>query len=51
MGPKAVSQMIKEEEAIHTKDQADSSQLKISTLCIKIQHDVCGEMLSFLPSF
>lgn len=35
MGPKIVSQMIKEEEATHIKGQADSSQLKISSFCIR----------------
>lgn len=35
MGPKIVSQMIKEEEATHSKGQADSQQLKISRFCTK----------------
>lgn len=32
MGPKIVSQMLKQEEATHIKGQADSPQLKLSTL-------------------
>lgn len=35
MGPRIVSQMIKEEEATHIKGQADSSQPKLSRLCIR----------------